>query len=151
MKSRTFVKLERCERCINYRMWRRGDFGGCFGCYYQHYDDARIEAECKLMAIQHLIRLWDRDRFGEGEWRFAREGAALVEEAKERGDRYREWLAKVGAVVVERDRRKVRQMMCDLMTQYNGSVRSAAEWFRLMRFSDDKSGEVYKPSARLPV
>ena len=150
MKSCTFVKLKRCERCINYRMWRRGDFVGCFGCYYRHYDDARIEAECKLVAIQYLLRLWDRDRFGEGTWRF--EGAeALVEEAKERGDRCREWLAKVGAVVVERDRRKVRQMMCDLMTQYNGSVKSAAEWFQLMRFSDDKSGEVYKPSARLPV
>jgi hypothetical protein len=56
-----------------------------------------------------------------------------------------------GLPVVERDRRKVRQMMCDLMTQYCGDSKSAAEWFRLMRFSDDKSGEVYKPSARLPV
>lgn len=151
MKSRTFVKLERCERCINYRLWRRGEFGGCLWCYYQHYEDARIEAECKLMAIQHLIRLWDRDRFGDGMWRFAREGAALVEDAKKRGDRHRELLAKISAVVVESDRRKVRQMMCDLMTQYNGDLKSAAEWFGLMRFSDDKSGEVYKPSARLPV
>ncbi len=150
MKSRTFVKLERCERCINYRMWRRGDFVGCFWCYYQHYDDARIEAECKLMAIQHLIRLWDRDRFGVGTWRVERP-EALVEDAKERGDRNRKWLAKIGAVVVERDRRKVRQMMCDLMTQYCGDSKPAAEWFRLMRFSDDKIGEVYKPSARLPV
>ena len=151
MKSRTFVKLERCERCINYRMWRRGDFGGCFGCYYQHYDDARIEAECKLMAIQQLLRLWDRERFGDGTRHVEGGMDALVEDAKKRGDRYGEWLAKIGAVIRERDRRKVRQLMCDLMTQYFGYSKSAAEWFGLMRFSDDRIGEVYKPSARLPV
>lgn len=145
MKKCPYPELPKCRHCIAWRYRARGEWQGCEGCYIDAFRDRETAATCRLMATQYLIRCWDEVRFRDVTHDLG-EGHRFVESVQASMKHVEKWTARLAKLSKLKSPTELRQVMCDLMTEYYGNQKAANEWYRILRFRDDPWSSKYVPS-----
>lgn len=148
MKNCPYPELPKCRQCIARRYRVRGDWSVCEGCYIDAFNDRENAATCRLQAMQYLIRCWERDLFKGDVVAHGDDGMRFVEKCEASMKYTENWAARIAKLAKLKSPTELRQVMCDLMTEYYGTPDEAQEWFRILRFHGDPWPNKYVPSKR---